>query len=154
MPALEAYCDAYPYAALPRGGGVLTIKLHTNGGDWAFNQNSQDTLARLMRDVATDRETPVVIVDGTGETFCTGLDMDEVGAFVSQFDAASADRWIVNGRALRLADHIKSGTVWLSTSHKYDLDVPVGGYRISGHGREQGAEPLENCSRYTTIRAN
>ncbi|WP_404365997.1 enoyl-CoA hydratase/isomerase family protein [Sphingomonas sp. MMS24-J45] len=98
MLALEAYADAYPYAAFHREGGVLTIRLHTSGSDWVFNQNSQDTLARLMRDVAADRETRVVIVEGTGETFCAGLDMNEVGAFVAQFDAASADRWIVNGR--------------------------------------------------------
>jgi enoyl-CoA hydratase/carnithine racemase len=95
---LDAYRDAYPYAAFARENGVLTITMHTNGSDWVFNQNSQDTLARLMRDVAADRETRVVIVEGTGETFCTGLDMEEVGAFVATFDADSADRWIVNGR--------------------------------------------------------
>lgn len=98
MLALDAYANAYPYAAFTRDSGVLTIRFHTNGGDWVFNQNAQDTLARLMRDVAADRETRVVIIAGTGETFCTGLDMAEVGAFVSVFDASSADRWIVNGR--------------------------------------------------------
>lgn len=95
---LSSYKDAYPYAAFKRDEAVLTITMHTHGGDWVFNQNAQDTLARLMRDVAADRETRVVIVEGTGETFCTGLDMAEVGAFVAQFDASSADRWIVNGR--------------------------------------------------------
>jgi enoyl-CoA hydratase/carnithine racemase len=98
MLTLSAYQHAYPYAAFSRENGVLTVKMHTNGSDWVFNQNAQDTLARLMRDVAADRETRVVIVEGTGETFCTGLDMNEVGAFVSTFDANSSDRWIVNGR--------------------------------------------------------
>lgn len=63
-----------------------------------FNQTAQDPLARLMCEIATDRETRVVIVEGTGETFCAVLDMLEVGAFVSTFDASSADHWIANGR--------------------------------------------------------
>lgn len=96
---LTAYEHAYPYAAFARDDrGVLTIRLHSNGAAWTFNQNAQDTLARLMRDVAADRQTRVVIVEGTGDSFCTGLDMEEVGAFVAKFDADSSDRWIVNGR--------------------------------------------------------
>jgi len=95
---LKAYQDAYPYAAFARANGVLTLTMHTAGGPWVFNQNAQDTLARLMRDVAADRETRVVIIEGSGDSFCTGLDMAEVGAFVSTFDADSSDRWIVNGR--------------------------------------------------------
>jgi enoyl-CoA hydratase/carnithine racemase len=84
----------YPYAAFACENGGLTITMPSNGSAGVFNQNAQDTLARLMRDVAADRETRVVIVEGTGETFCAGLDMDEVVPFVAQFDASSADRWI------------------------------------------------------------
>lgn len=58
------------------------------------------------------------------------------------------------GRALRLADRIKAGTVWLNTWHKYHPNAPFGGYRMSGYGREQGAEALENYSQYKTIWAN
>jgi enoyl-CoA hydratase/carnithine racemase len=98
MVPLTDYADRYPYASFEREDGVLTMTLHTDGGPWVFNQYAQDTLARLMRDVAADRETRVVIVQGTGDSFCTGLDMREVGAFVAKFDADSSDRWIVNGR--------------------------------------------------------
>ncbi len=58
------------------------------------------------------------------------------------------------GRALRLADRIKAGTVWLNTWHKYHPNAPFGGYRMSGYGREQGAEALESYSQYKTIWAN
>lgn len=96
---LDQYRALYPYAALSRDNdGVLTLRLHTNGNAWTFNQNAQDTLARLMRDIASDRQTRVVIVEGTGQSFCTGLDMTEVQEFVAKFDADSSDRWIVNGR--------------------------------------------------------
>ncbi len=57
-------------------------------------------------------------------------------------------------RALRLADKIKAGTVWLNTWHKYHPNAPFGGYKMSGYGREQGAEALENYTQYKTIWAN
>lgn len=58
------------------------------------------------------------------------------------------------GKALRLADRIKAGTVWLNTWHKYHPNAPFGGYKSSGYGREQGAEALENYTQYKTIWAN
>jgi aldehyde dehydrogenase (NAD+) len=58
------------------------------------------------------------------------------------------------GRALRLADQIRAGTVWLNTWNKYHPNAPFGGYRMSGYGREQGPEALENYTQYKTIWAN
>ena len=57
-------------------------------------------------------------------------------------------------RALRLADRIKAGTVWLNTWHKYHPNAPFGGYKMSGYGREQGSEALENYTQYKTVWAN
>jgi len=57
-------------------------------------------------------------------------------------------------RALRLADKIKAGTVWINTWHKYHPNGPFGGYKLSGYGREQGAEALESYTQYKTIWAN
>ena len=58
------------------------------------------------------------------------------------------------GRALRLADRIKAGTVWLNTWHKYHPNAPFGGFKMSGYGREQGAEALESYTQYKTVWAN
>jgi aldehyde dehydrogenase (NAD+) len=57
-------------------------------------------------------------------------------------------------RALRLADRLQAGTVWLNTWHKYHPNAPFGGYKLSGYGREQGAEALESYTQYKTIWAN
>jgi aldehyde dehydrogenase (NAD+) len=57
-------------------------------------------------------------------------------------------------RALRLADRMKAGTVWLNTWHKYHPNAPFGGFKMSGYGREQGAEALESYTQYKTIWAN
>jgi aldehyde dehydrogenase (NAD+) len=58
------------------------------------------------------------------------------------------------GRAMRLADRIKAGTVWLNTWHKYHPNAPFGGFKMSGYGREQGTEALENYTQYKTVWAN
>jgi aldehyde dehydrogenase (NAD+) len=58
------------------------------------------------------------------------------------------------GRAIRLADKIKAGTVWINTWHKYHPNAPFGGYKMSGYGREQGAEALESYTQYKTVWAN
>jgi aldehyde dehydrogenase (NAD+) len=58
------------------------------------------------------------------------------------------------GRALRLADRIKAGTVWINTWHKYHPNAPFGGFKASGYGREQGAEALESYTQYKTVWAN
>ena len=58
------------------------------------------------------------------------------------------------GRALRLADRIQAGTVWINTWHKYHPNAPFGGYKMSGYGREQGAEALESYTQYKTIWAD
>ena len=57
-------------------------------------------------------------------------------------------------RALRVADKIKAGTVWLNTWHKYHPNAPFGGYKMSGYGREQGAEALESYTQYKTVWAS
>ena len=46
-------------------------------------------------------------------------------------------------RALRLADLIDAGTVWINTYGMFDVAVPFGGRKHSGFGRELGEEALE-----------
>jgi aldehyde dehydrogenase (NAD+) len=57
-------------------------------------------------------------------------------------------------RALRLGERIKAGTIWLNTWHKYHPNAPFGGYKMSGYGREQGAEVLESYTQHKTMWAN
>lgn len=55
----------------------------------------------------------------------------------------SASVWTKDvGRALRLADRINSGTVWVNCWLVRDLRVPFGGMKNSGVGREGGEEAL------------
>ena len=55
----------------------------------------------------------------------------------------SASVWTKDvGRALRLAERINSGTVWVNCWLLRDLRVPFGGMKNSGVGREGGLEAL------------
>jgi len=56
-----------------------------------------------------------------------------------------ASVWTENiGRALRTADGIKSGTVWINGHSQVDAASPFGGFKQSGYGKELGFEVLQN----------
>jgi acyl-CoA reductase-like NAD-dependent aldehyde dehydrogenase len=47
------------------------------------------------------------------------------------------------GRAHQLARRLQAGTVWVNSYGPFDHAAPFGGYKMSGFGREGGAESLE-----------
>jgi aldehyde dehydrogenase (NAD+) len=46
-------------------------------------------------------------------------------------------------KAHRLSAALRAGSVWVNTYHLLDPAVPFGGYKMSGYGREGGAEHLD-----------
>ncbi|HYA73116.1 MAG TPA: aldehyde dehydrogenase family protein [Roseiarcus sp.] len=46
-------------------------------------------------------------------------------------------------KAHALSHRIRAGSVWVNTYHAIDPAAPFGGYKMSGYGREGGAEHLE-----------
>ena len=46
---------------------------------------------------------------------------------------------------------LQAGTVWVNTWNQFDTAVPFGGYKMSGIGREHGAEVLDH---YTQVNSN
>ena len=46
------------------------------------------------------------------------------------------------GRAIRMANALKVGTVWLNTYRTYSYMMPFGGMKRSGIGREHGIEAV------------
>ncbi len=47
-------------------------------------------------------------------------------------------------KALRTAQRLRAGTVWVNTWNVFDAALPFGGYKESGWGREMGHAALEN----------
>jgi aldehyde dehydrogenase (NAD+) len=55
------------------------------------------------------------------------------------------------GRCLRVASLLRAGTVWCNTYNSFDAAQPFGGFKQSGHGRELGANGLENYLETKTV---
>lgn len=47
------------------------------------------------------------------------------------------------GRALRMAEKLNAGTVWVNTYRAVSFTSPFGGYKRSGQGRESGQESIK-----------
>ena len=46
-------------------------------------------------------------------------------------------------RAVRMADRLQAGTVWVNTYRSTSYTSPFGGYKASGLGRENGVEAIK-----------
>jgi acyl-CoA reductase-like NAD-dependent aldehyde dehydrogenase len=53
--------------------------------------------------------------------------------------------------ANRIADRLRTGTVWLNTYRVVHFAVPFGGFKLSGYGRELGANALDDYSEVKSI---
>jgi phenylacetaldehyde dehydrogenase len=72
-------------------------------------------------------------------------DLDEVAALANDTPyGLSASVWSNDLRAVnRLVPKLKAGTVWVNTHGPVDANMPFGGYKQSGIGREHGRVGIE-----------
>ena len=109
----DSYKDLYPYVRLTRDDGILTVHFHTDGGPWQFGQTAQDTMTRLFRDIAGDKKTRIVILEASGESFCTDYNLAEIQTSIAGFDTSWADRWMTNGRNMLAAMlEVEAPMIW------------------------------------------
>ncbi len=55
----------------------------------------------------------------------------------------SAGIWTDKGsKAMKMANAVRAGVVWINTFNKFDPSSPFGGYKESGYGREGGKQGL------------
>nr|XP_045612599.1 4-trimethylaminobutyraldehyde dehydrogenase-like isoform X1 [Procambarus clarkii] len=54
-------------------------------------------------------------------------------------------------RGHRVANAIEAGTVWINTYNLYPTEIPFGGYKHSGIGRENGHTAVDNFTQTRTI---
>ena len=79
-------------------------------------------------------------------------DLDKIAAIANDSDfGLAASVWSRDiSKALKLAQKIKSGTVWVNSHNVYDAALPFGGFKQSGWGREMGEYAIQN---YTEVKA-
>ena len=99
MIPFQDYCSRYRHIRMERVGGVLEMALHTEGAPLLWNEKIHEDLPEAFYFVGQDLENRVVILTGTGDSFCAGA---EPGA--CQFNGAvppvALDRVYREGKAL------------------------------------------------------
>ena len=80
-------------------------------------------------------------------------DDDEAVAIANDSEyGLAASIWSAdNSRALELAGRIQAGSVWINDAHQINCQVPFGGYKQSGVGRELGPDALDAYTEVKTV---
>jgi enoyl-CoA hydratase/carnithine racemase len=98
-PTLSDDHDQYPHIHLERdSNGILEVTLHTDGQSLVWSSHVHEECAFCFADIANDRENSVVILTGTGSSFCSEIDF-------GSFQLSNAREWDVTaseGRRLMM----------------------------------------------------
>lgn len=77
MSSLEDYIDRYPTVHIERDSGVLTLRLHKDGGPHLWGDRTHQDLGELFEFINGDLANRVVILTGTGDAFCPAVDGED-----------------------------------------------------------------------------
>ena len=115
--------------------------------------NASFVTPTVMTDVAPDMEIVREEIFGPVLVATAFDDVDEVIAAANDSDyGLAAGVWSEsNSNALRLANRIKAGTIWINGHAMYDASLPIGGMKQSGWGRDSGQAALENYLELKTV---
>ena len=74
MANFEDYAGKYESIRMERRGGIIQVTFHTNGESLRWGEASQRESGYAFADIGSDPENRVVIVTGTGDTFCADFE--------------------------------------------------------------------------------
>jgi enoyl-CoA hydratase/carnithine racemase len=107
------YFSRYPVLAMQRDvRGILELRLHSDGGPFRFSASARTQLVEAFHEIGRDRENRILIITGTGDTWCEEFDRrPEVSPDPALNLAERWDKQFWEGRKL--------------LQNMLDIDVPV-----------------------------
>jgi enoyl-CoA hydratase/carnithine racemase len=107
-PRFALYRERYENVALSRDDdGVLLMRFHTRGGPLVWSALAHEELGYCFADVGADRDNKVVVMAGTGASWCEDID-------AGSFRLGTAGEWdLVFNEGRRLLNNL------------LDIEVPV-----------------------------
>ncbi len=113
VPAAPAYFTKYDWMKMERDDqGILLITVHTNGGPLSWGADSFAS-HRNFADLAADPDNRVIIITGTGDTFCTNPTLQDILPFFSELTPAGMDVFFRNGpRSLDKQFQVPVPIIW------------------------------------------
>jgi enoyl-CoA hydratase/carnithine racemase len=75
--SLSDYVDRYPTVHIEREDGVLTLRLHKDGGPFLWDERTHHDLGELFEFINNDYENRVVVLTGTGDAYCAAVDTED-----------------------------------------------------------------------------
>ena len=108
MPKFDDYKNRYKHIRMERRDGILQIIFHTEGGPLKWSMAAHEELGYAFAEISRDEENKVVIITGTGDIYCSELDM---GRNMAQM---TTEKW----------DHVYKDAKHL-LMNLLDIEVPV-----------------------------
>jgi len=132
------------------GARLLTGGARINDGDYAHGQYVQPTVFADCRD---DMKIAREEIFGPVMSILTFADEDEVIARANDTIYGLAAGVVTENlsRAHRVIHRLEAGICWINTWGESPAEMPVGGYKQSGVGRENGITTLEHYTRIKSI---
>ncbi len=134
-------------ATLVLGGGVPEIAARTGG--WYFEPT-------IFADGRNDMRVCQEEIFGPVVTFLRFRDEDEAVRLANdtRFGLAAGVWTRDMARAHRVASRLDAGTVWLNTYRAMSPMSPLGGFKDSGFGKENGFEVMREYTRLKSVWVN
>jgi len=107
MTRLTDYEKKYRHIRIERRDGILQMTLHSDGGALVWGGGPHEELSYAFADVGRDPENKLIILTGTGDSFCARLDEASLGKI-------TAAAW----------DHLYSDAKRL-VMNQLDIEVPM-----------------------------
>jgi enoyl-CoA hydratase/carnithine racemase len=116
----DAYANKYQHIKMERRDDILQLTLHTNGAELKWGTDPHEELSYAFNDIARDRGNRCVIITGTGNAFCSEIDLGSGRSAAIRGDGSPQPAGIRS----TTWDHIYSDAKYLLMNH-LNIEVPM-----------------------------